>query len=152
MRLQLPPSLKYPITVRALLKNPGDAVERTTPLLSYTYKTTVKEDNEFGEETTVEREFPAQLDSPIEGQLKNWFVTVGAVLKDNKNDYVEIEEPCSHSVQFHGLCTACGKDMTIVDYTSFSDSNRAPIAMSHDSTGLTVSQDVSLLPVPYDAC
>ena len=26
-------------------------------------------------------------------------------------EMVEIEEPCSHSVQFGGLCANCGKDM-----------------------------------------
>jgi RNA polymerase II subunit A-like phosphatase len=25
---------------------------------------------------------------------------------------VEIEEPCTHEVQFAGLCAMCGKDMT----------------------------------------
>lgn len=28
-------------------------------------------------------------------------------------DLVEIEEPCSHEVQFGGLCAACGLDMTL---------------------------------------
>ena len=27
-------------------------------------------------------------------------------------DIVEIEEPCSHSIQFGGMCANCGKDMT----------------------------------------
>lgn len=27
-------------------------------------------------------------------------------------DVVEIDEPCSHEVQFGGMCANCGKDMT----------------------------------------
>lgn len=83
MRLKLPASLKYPITITALHKKPGDDVDRLEALLSYTYKTTVKEDGEFGEEVMVEKEFPAQFEAPIEGTLKRWFVIVGGVLKDN---------------------------------------------------------------------
>jgi RNA polymerase II subunit A C-terminal domain phosphatase len=59
----------------------------------------------------------------------------------------EIEEPCSHSVQYGGLCCECGKDMTERDYTSFSYADRATINMSHDNSGLTVSVDVSALDV-----
>ena len=28
-------------------------------------------------------------------------------------DVADIEEPCSHSVQYAGMCTMCGKDMTM---------------------------------------
>lgn len=27
-------------------------------------------------------------------------------------DILEIEEPCTHAVQFAGLCSMCGNDMT----------------------------------------
>ncbi len=78
-------------------------------------------------------------------------------------DIVEIEEPCSHSVQFGGMCANCGKDMTesglprrkdicmstkMADSLSRSsyvtetlDASRATINMVHNNVSLTISQD-----------
>ena len=33
-------------------------------------------------------------------------------------DVIEIEEPCTHEVQFGGMCGDCGKDMTEYVYPS----------------------------------
>lgn len=30
----------------------------------------------------------------------------------NSGDIAEIDEPCTHSVQFGGMCVNCGRDMT----------------------------------------
>jgi RNA polymerase II subunit A-like phosphatase len=83
-------------------------------------------------------------------------------------DIAEIEEPCSHSVQFGGLCSLCGKDMTeyvcgffvtplalslvmadgycrVTYNTDFADAERATINMIHDNMDLTVSADVRIM-------
>lgn len=64
---------------------------------------------------------------------------MGDVLLNSNNPIVYISEPCTHDVQLHGLCALCGKDLTQVDYTGFSDTSRAAISMVHDVGGLTVS-------------
>lgn len=51
---------------------------------------------------------------------------------------VLVLESCSHSVQLHGLCAICGKDLTIGDHTG-SDTTRATINMTHDSKGVKIS-------------
>jgi RNA polymerase II subunit A-like phosphatase len=71
---------------------------------------------------------------------------------------VDIEEPCKHEIQFGGLCTNCGRDMTEygdaadifrgteltlsrVDFmTTQRNADRATVTMSHDNTALKVSQ------------
>jgi RNA polymerase II subunit A C-terminal domain phosphatase len=81
MRLLLPKSLHYPVTVTELLRQPNDNVERFAPLFSYFYQTTVTEGNRFGEEHQVERKFPTVFESPVEGVLKAWKIKKGMVIQ-----------------------------------------------------------------------
>ncbi|THC99909.1 hypothetical protein EYZ11_000607 [Aspergillus tanneri] len=140
MLLRLPSSLHYPITVTSLLKQPGDAVERDEALFWYVYQTTVTEGDGLGNKTQVQRKFPTKFESTVDGELVQWKVSKGDVL-NGPVDIVEIDEPCSHEIQFGGLCAECGKDMTESTYnTEITDSMRAPIQMVHDNTALTVSE------------
>ncbi|MCJ1468898.1 Carboxy-terminal domain (CTD) phosphatase [Pseudocyphellaria aurata] len=142
MLLRLPKSLHYPITVTELLKQPNDNVERFAPLFSYFYKSKVTEGDNLGNEYQVEKRFPTRFESNVEGVLKRWMVGKGAVITRPDLVVAEIEEPCTHSVQFRGMCANCGKDMTQLTYvTEQVDSSRAPINMVHDNISLTVSQD-----------
>lgn len=84
MRLRLPRSLHYPITITDLLKQPGDDVERLEPLFSYFYKTTVTEGDPLGEHQEVERTFPARYESPVEGNLTAWKIKKGAVITSHE--------------------------------------------------------------------
>lgn len=53
---------------------------------------------------------------------------------------VEIEEPCTHEIQFGGLCAECGQDMTKVDHlTQARNTDRATVNMTHDNVALLVS-------------
>ncbi|KAL8721342.1 MAG: hypothetical protein Q9225_001954 [Loekoesia sp. 1 TL-2023] len=144
MQLQLPRGLHYPITVTELLKQPDDNVERFAPLFSYSYKTTVTEGNKFGDEFQVEKDFPTKFESSVGGKLKSWSINVGDVISRPGLDIAEIEEPCAHGMQFGGMCTICGQDMTQLNYvTEQVDASRATINMVHDKTSLVVS--------PYEA-
>ncbi|KAH8426959.1 protein-serine/threonine phosphatase [Aspergillus melleus] len=140
MLLRLPSSLHYPITVTSLLKQPGDAVERDEALFWYSYQTTVTEGDGLGNKNEVLRKFPAKFESTVDGEIVQWKVNKGDVIR-GPVDVVEIDEPCAHEVQFGGLCAECGKDMTESTYnTEVTDSMRAPIQMAHDNTALTVSE------------
>lgn len=143
MIIKLPKSVRYPITISELLKKPNDDVPRLTPLLVYTYRTTITEYPEYGVEVQVEKVLSSQFDAPVGGKLEKWFVETGTVVDNSSVAILEIEEPCTHGIQFAGLCTMCGEDMTLgLDYNSyFSNSDRATIKLAHDSNGLTVSED-----------
>lgn len=80
MLLRLPRSLHYPITVTELLKQPNDNVERFAPLFNYSYKTTVTEGDDLGNEYQVEKTFPTRFESTVEGILKTWRIEKGAVI------------------------------------------------------------------------
>ena len=80
MRLRLPRSLHYPITITDLLKQPGTDVDRLEPLFSYFYKTTVTEGDPLGEHEEVEKTFPSRYESPVEGKLIAWKIKKGAVI------------------------------------------------------------------------
>lgn len=80
MLLQSPRDLHYPITITKLLKQPNDNVERFAPLFSYSYKTTVTEGNRFGDEFQVEKVFPTNFESSVNGVLKSWSIDAGAVI------------------------------------------------------------------------
>ncbi|KIW61095.1 hypothetical protein, variant [Exophiala xenobiotica] len=57
-------------------------------------------------------------------------------------DICEIEEECPHEMQYLGMCTNCGKDMTTVQAGSdTTDADRAPIRMTHDTPHLTISKE-----------
>ncbi|KAI9831183.1 MAG: Carboxy-terminal domain (CTD) phosphatase [Phylliscum demangeonii] len=142
MHLRLPRSLHYPITVTELLKQPNETVPRLAPLFSYVYRTTVTEGDRFGGLHQVEKAFPTRYESPVEGVLKAWKIEKGAVIVSYDVEVAEIEEPCPHSVQFAGMCTMCGKDMTALSYnTDILNVDRATINMVHDNMALTISQD-----------
>ncbi len=80
MLLRLPNSLHYPITVTELLRQPNDNVERFAPLFLYSYKTTVTEGDNLGNEYQVEKLFPTKFESNVEGVLKQWKIKAGAVI------------------------------------------------------------------------
>jgi RNA polymerase II subunit A-like phosphatase len=142
MHLRLPHTLHYPITITELHKNTNDEVARFEPLFSYFYRSTVAEDDEFGETHQVEKTFPARFESSVDGTLKRWKILKGTVITTFGQDVAEIEEPCSHGVQFGGMCVNCGKDMEERSYvTNQLDTNRAQISMIHDNVSLRVSED-----------
>ncbi|KAE8557246.1 hypothetical protein EYB25_001952 [Talaromyces marneffei] len=140
MLLRLPPTLHYPITVKSLLKRPGDSVERGDHLFWYVYRTTVIEGDGLGNDIEVQKEFPIKFESSVDGTVVEWKISKGDIIDEPVN-VVEIDEPCAHEVQFGGMCAECGKDMTAANYnTDVMDAMRAPIQMVHDNTALTVSQ------------
>lgn len=142
--LRLPPSTLFPVVITALLFSEDSQVSRHDALLKFKYWNTVEEpvDEANGEEPRkVEREFHSTFQTPIEGKITQWNVFVGSEIVDPNFVFANIMETCNHAVQYAGLCAICGAKLDEQDYTEFNNSDRAPIAMAHDSTGLTVSFD-----------
>lgn len=142
MLLRLPNSLHYPITVTKVEKRVGDKVERDDNLFLYTYTTKVTEGSRDGlEDEEIERTFPAYFHSTLDGNLTKWKIWTGDVLRA-PIDVVEIEEDCPHTIQFQGMCTNCGRDMTDIQAgSSISDADRAPIRMDPSTQYLTISRE-----------
>ena len=80
MLLKLPADLHYPITVNELLRKPGEDVARSAPLLSYIYRTKVTEGDELEPDRQVEKAFPADYHSSVEGTLTAWKIKKGDVI------------------------------------------------------------------------
>ena len=80
MLIRSTPSLHYPITVSKLLLEPGDTVERFATLFKYTYTSKVTEGNKYGDEVEVEKTFPAEFKSEIDGTIVSWQIKVNQVL------------------------------------------------------------------------
>ncbi|KAI6031553.1 hypothetical protein BKA83DRAFT_26767 [Pisolithus microcarpus] len=134
-RVYLPPDLPYPIKVLSLDVKPSASVQRGARLLSYSFKyqpPTPGSRSEFRFGT---------WDCPLDGTVDAWRIRVGEAiaLQRAKEHVITIIEPCKHGIQIGGLCGLCGKDMTVYDYTGFSDASRASIQMTHSAFGPTVS-------------
>lgn len=138
--LSLGKTLRYPITVKKLLKKPGDEIKKQEPLFQYTFKwmKTVG-DAVNGDEWEEEQTTFADWESITDGIFKSWKIHEGMTIESNR-DFAEVEETCPHSVQFAGLCVMCGKDMAETSWVSVSnDTDRAKINMIHDHVKLKVS-------------
>ncbi|KAI6120721.1 hypothetical protein EDD16DRAFT_1478109 [Pisolithus croceorrhizus] len=134
-KVYLPSDLPYPIKVLSLDVKPSASVQRGARLLSYSFKyqpPTPGSRSEFRFGT---------WDCPLEGTVDAWRIQVGEAitLQRAKEHVITIIEPCKHGIQIGGLCGLCGKDMTVYDYTGFSDASRASIQMTHSAFGPTVS-------------
>lgn len=131
--------LHYPITITKLLKSPGDTIKKQENIIEYkfTWRRRVGDD-EWTDETTY-----TEFDSPAEGRLKEWRIAEGSVISAD-TPCMTVEEACGHEVQIQGLCSLCGADMTEINWASEEkDTDRAMINMTHDQTGLMVSESVA---------
>lgn len=132
--------LHYPITITKLLKSPGDSIKKQENIIEYkfTWRRRISDD-EWVDETTY-----TEFDSPAEGILKNWRLKEGMVVSADV-PCMTVEEACGHEVQISGLCSLCGADMTEINWASEErDMDRANINMTHDQTGLMVSENVAM--------
>lgn len=131
--------LHYPITITKLLKSPGDKIKKQESIVEYKFSWRRKvNDDTWTDETTY-----TEFDSPAEGVLKEWRIKEGMVINADA-PCMMVEESCGHEVQIQGLCSLCGADMTEINWaTEERDTDRAMINMTHDQTGLMVSENVA---------
>ncbi|KAF9696661.1 hypothetical protein EKO04_005299 [Ascochyta lentis] len=140
MKISSPPGLHYPITVLELVKKPEDDVKRSERLFTYTYESTVTETDKWGEDKTLKKKFTTHFDASTEGKISRWYIKAGTVVARSGTEIIDIDEPCTHEIQFGGLCAECGQDMTKVDHlTQSRNTDRATVNMTHDNVALLVS-------------
>ncbi|KAI3319873.1 hypothetical protein HD806DRAFT_525185 [Xylariaceae sp. AK1471] len=140
--LKLGQRLRYPITISKIFKKPNDSVVKKEPILQYTFKFERQiGDPTLDEERTISENGIAVWDSPTEGRIKQWRIKEGQVINTDQ-EFVVVEETCSHEVQYAGLCALCGKDMKEQNWaTEALDTERATVSMVHDNVALTVSHN-----------
>ncbi|EEQ36088.1 hypothetical protein CLUG_00211 [Clavispora lusitaniae ATCC 42720] len=141
--IYLPPSAPFPVTVTAVLCRVGDTIQRHAPVIKYKYWDYQDDPNSKDDpppKIRVER--IGTFESPIEGEVTELSIAVNDEVAHCEVELCQIEEPCSHTVQYGGLCALCGKAVEDEkDYTGYNYEDRATIAMSHDNTGLRISLD-----------
>ncbi|KAJ6780365.1 hypothetical protein PWT90_03573 [Aphanocladium album] len=131
--------LHYPITITKLVKAPGDTIKKQENIIEYKFSWRRK----VGDDTWVDETTYTEYDSPAEGKLKEWRIKEGQVIAADM-PCMTVEEACGHEVQIQGMCSLCGADMTETNWASEQrDSERAMINMTHDQTGLMVSESVA---------
>lgn len=145
---------RYPIVVVSIDAESGSSIHKFQPLFTFKFNGTAVESQDDGQERVVPRIFIERFDSPVDGTDCQWFVSEGETIYDTSYELHErfrgelmfvrtvifsVVEPCRHEIQYAGMCASCGKDLTRGDYLGNADSDRATVAMSHDTLGLTVS-------------
>ncbi|KAJ3497916.1 hypothetical protein NLG97_g1532 [Lecanicillium saksenae] len=131
--------LHYPITITKLNKSPGDTIKKQESIIEYKFSWRRK----VGDDTWIDETTYTEYDSPAEGKLKEWRIKEGQVIAADM-PCMTVEEACGHEVQIQGMCSLCGADMTETNWASEQrDSERAMINMTHDQTGLMVSESVA---------
>lgn len=137
--------LRYPIKISRLIAKPGDEVKKGATVMEYSFKWAKEVGDPISGDTWEEEQTTiSSWGSPVEGKLKEWLINAGDIIL---RDYpcLVVEEACQHPVQISGLCAICGKDMTEINYfTTRAETERAPINMTHDQVGLTVSRQQAL--------
>ena len=142
MLLQSTSEIHYPIVIRQLSKRVNDTVQRKDALFEYSYRTTVNEGDGFGNEVRVEKDLFGKYESAIEGTLRDWRVSNGTTITEPNTALVDIDEACSHGVQYGGMCVDCGKDLTTIDYTNAApDTVRANTTVTPNHQALRISDE-----------
>lgn len=130
-------NLHYPVKVIKLIRRNGDTIKPGDVLFEYEYTTRVARGEEMEWEDV---RYVAEFASEGEGVLKNLTVRRNQNITEAGVPLAEIEEACTHEIQFGGLCVDCGKDMEEVTYmTTASNTLRANINMTHGTKDLKVS-------------
>ncbi|WWD19477.1 hypothetical protein CI109_103937 [Kwoniella shandongensis] len=166
-QLSLPSNLPFPIRITRLIVHPGDNVRRGSRLLEYSFMSNeqrAKVDKRHNEGRTADLskgefegdDLSGTWESLIEGEVVGWLegVTMGMVIERRQasRPLLNVQQPCSHPVQLHGMCGICGADLTEDDYLSApaapSSSNQAGpsrypggFEVTHDAMGVTVSKN-----------
>ncbi|OMJ23045.1 RNA polymerase II subunit A C-terminal domain phosphatase [Smittium culicis] len=147
-----PPQL--PATIKTLKINVGSAVkkgdilfifETSSPLISANSQNIIEKDDilasalKRASHDSVSSASTVVFYSNFNGQVSDIYVSEGQNILSKNTSLLKIIEPCGHEIQFKGLCSLCGKDVTFGDYLS-----RATVNMSHDVVGLMVSNEEAM--------
>ncbi|KAG2734175.1 hypothetical protein G9P44_002181 [Scheffersomyces stipitis] len=141
--ITLPQSVPFPVTITSIDCSVGQTVAKHKPIFKYKYW-------EYQDDPNSQEAVPPKIrverigtfESPIEGEVQQINIAVLDEVAHSGIELCSIREPCSHTVQYGGLCALCGKAVEDEkDYSGYTFEDRATISMSHDNTGLKISLD-----------
>ena len=112
MLILSPSNLHYPVTVTKLLVQPEDNVERNDKIFAYEYAWQMLQQDDNGDDFKVVKILESDFECEVKGKITAWKTAAGDEIKGPGVALVEVEEPCRHEVQYAGMCTICGEDMT----------------------------------------
>ncbi|QPG73539.1 hypothetical protein FOA43_000850 [Brettanomyces nanus] len=144
----LPAKLPYPLKVSKVIVEEGDVISKHAQIFTYKYSDyepvpLSKEDDDDDRETgdmadsdegarkKVKVEYVGNYECPFGGRIEKVYIKTGDVLNNEAGHILDVVEPCTHPIQYGGLCAICGK--------SVDDEDRASIPMAHGTTNLKVS-------------
>ncbi|ONH69761.1 RNA polymerase II subunit A C-terminal domain phosphatase [Cyberlindnera fabianii] len=153
--LTLPKSAPYPVKISAIHVQRGQQVAKHEPLVTYTYwefqdspdsPKNGDYDDDRDEKSFKPKKVRVDLigtfESPINGVIEEICVQKGDEILGPDTEIAKVLEPCTHSIQYGGLCALCGKSVEDdKDYSGYQYEDRAPISMSHGTSNLKVSKD-----------
>ncbi|AOA62841.1 Carboxy-terminal domain (CTD) phosphatase [Komagataella phaffii CBS 7435] len=148
IELRLPSSVPFPVHITGIAIKEGDELGKHNTVLKYKYsefRDVTEDRNEYDEDYSYKPpkkeklELIGSYECPVDGIVKDVLVSIGDVVENKESVIATVIEPCSHSVQYGGLCALCGSAVEGNDYTGFSYDKQAPVVMSHGSADLKIS-------------
>lgn len=141
--ITLPQSIPFPVTIISILCRTGETIPKHKTLFKYKYWCYQDDPNSDGatpKKIRVER--IGSFESPIEGKVEAINIKLNSEVAHSGVEICHIREPCSHAVQYGGLCALCGKSLEDEkDYSGYNYEDRATISMTHDNADLKISLD-----------
>ena len=139
--LKLPKWLPFPVTISSINCRRGQRVSKFQTLLAYRYwdyQEAADSDPDNPQKVRAER--IGTFESPLEGEIESINVKVNEEILHSDIEICLILEPCTHSVQYGGLCALCGKLVEDEkDYSGYSYEDRATVSMAYDTSDLKIS-------------
>lgn len=150
--IKLPEPTPFPIKVVSVLIAKGETISKHQQIIRYTYwefqdapdtAYEYEHDNQsFKPKKKVRVDLIGSFESPIDGVVDEILVKKGDEILSSDKEIAKILEPCSHSIQYGGLCALCGKSLDEeADYSGYKYEDRAPISMSHGTSNLKISKN-----------
>ncbi|KAK9716779.1 CTD phosphatase Fcp1, partial [Basidiobolus ranarum] len=115
------PEVHLPATIISFKVTPGDDIEKYQVVCLYEHTSTeevkTEHDPDFPKQESdiklVIRNIREELNSPYEGTIEKLEASVGDRITENSQAILTVKEPCSHGMQFNGLCADCAKDWSV---------------------------------------
>jgi RNA polymerase II subunit A-like phosphatase len=128
------PEQHLPVKIISVKVEKDQQIDKNSLICLYEISNNIPETSKLN---SSEKNKIEELRSNILGKIEEVNIKVGQIINTKNYAVIKIVEPCSHAVQWKGMCTLCGKDCSI----DGSDSSRATIQMTHDASELFVSQN-----------
>lgn len=149
----MPESVPFPVTVVSIMMVVGQKIKKHSTILRYKYweyrddpeQLKQKEDNpQLFKDKDVDKirmEFGGSYEIPMDAEVEEINIKIGDEVVHSDQVIAKVLEPCTHPIQYSGLCAVCGKDLEEVDYSGYNYQERNSIAVSYGSSDIKMSMN-----------